>query len=177
MKKDDCFLMRGASITEPMTVYCITGMKKDKIWARTLSVSDNSVDGWPTSREYDGPIPEDAILLPPDSWQWGKNQMLSFIDEIYGYLRKKTSKRKSKVFVGGRYIGHSGICTIKNMDEEKIKYRLFRLDEDNISPKWTGEYPLKNFEGRYAVSEEVYNEVMRRYNNLLTRLRERFFSS
>ena len=155
-------------------MYCITGITEDKIWAKTLAVSDNSVDGWPTSGKYDGPIPEDAILLPPDSWQWGKRQMLSFLDETYGYLRENTSKRKSKVFVGGHYIGHSGIRTIENIGEEKIKFRIFRLDEDNISPKWSGEYPLKDFEGRYAVSEEVFNEVMRRYNELLTRLRNRF---
>lgn len=33
MKNGDCFLMKGSSIDEPMTLYHIVDMKEDKLWA------------------------------------------------------------------------------------------------------------------------------------------------
>ena len=71
-------------------------------------------------------------------------------------------------------MGHGGIHTVKKIGSEKIKHRLFRLDEDDISPIWTGVVPLDDIEDRYVVSQDVYNEVKHRYNELLIRLRERF---
>lgn len=174
MEVNDCFLMRGEKITDPMTVYCITDINEGKMWMKRLYVGDDMVQGWPTSSTSAESIPEEAIPLPPDSWKWGKRQMLSFLDEIYAYLKENVTERKSKFDVGEHYIGHGGIHTVKEIGSEKIKHRLFRLDEDDISPIWTGEVPLNDIEDRYAVSEEVYNEVMHRYNKLLMRLRERF---
>lgn len=174
MKVNDCFLMRGENITDPMTVYCITDISNGKMWMKSLLVSDKMVHGWPTSCTSAESIPEEAIPLSPDSWQWGKKQMLSFLDEIYAYLKENVTERKSKFDVGEHYMGRIGICTVKEIGAEKAKHQLFRLDEDDISPIWTGEDPLGYIKGRYAVSEEVYNEVMHRYNKLLMRLRERF---
>ena len=167
-------MMRGENITDPMTVYCITGVSGGKMWMKRLYVGDDMVQGWPTSSTSAESIPEDAIPLPPDSWQWGKDQMLSFLDDVYAYLKREVSERKSKFDVGEHYMGRNGIRTVKEIGAEKVKYQLFRLDEDDISPFWTGEVPLGDIDGRYAVSEEVYNEVMHRYNKLLMRLRERF---
>lgn len=174
MKENYCFLMRGEKITDPMTVYCITDISGGKMWMKELLVSDKMVHGWPTSSTSAESIPEEAIPLPSDSWKWGKRQMLSFLDEIYAYLKENVTERKSKFDVGEHYMGHSGICTVKEIGAEKVKHQLFRLDEDDISPFWAGEDSLGHIDGRYAVSEEVYNEVMHRYNKLLMRLRERF---
>jgi hypothetical protein len=174
MKVNDCFLMRGEKITDPMTVYCITDICEGKMWMKELLVSDKMIHGSPTPRTSTETIPEEAIPLPSDSWRWGKKQMLSFLDEIYGYLKENVRERKSKFSVGEHYMGRSGICTVKEIGAEKVKHQLFRLDEDDISPIWTGEVPLNDIEDRYAVSEEVYNEVMHKYNKLLMRLRGRF---
>ena len=174
MKVNDCFLMRGKAITDPMTVYCLVSISGNKMRLKSLSVSENMIHGWPTPNTSADTIPEEAIPLPSDSWQWGKDQMLSFIDEIYCYLRDIVTEKKSKFDVGEHFMGHSGIGTVKEIGDEKIKYKLFRLDEDDISPIWTGEIPVGDIKDRYAVSDEVYNEVMSRYNKLLTRLRERF---
>ena len=61
MRKNDCFLMQGASIFEPMTLYYITDIKKDKIRALSICISDIMVQGFQYDREYDNDIPEEAI--------------------------------------------------------------------------------------------------------------------
>lgn len=38
-KKNDCFLMRGTDIDEPMTVYQITDIDEIHIWAKSLSIT------------------------------------------------------------------------------------------------------------------------------------------
>ena len=97
-----------------------------------------------------------------------------FLDDVFAYLKKEVKERKRQFEIGDHYMGHSGICTVKEIGDDKIKHKLFRLEEDDISPIWTGEIPLSDIEGRYAVSEEEYNEVMHRYNKLLMWLRDRF---
>ena len=174
MKVNDCFLLMGSKANEPMTVYCITQITKDKIWAKSICVKNESVDGWPTSDEYENDVPDDAILLPPDSWDWGKKQMLSFLKETYDYLSKNTMEGKPEIVVGGHYIEHGGIHTVKEIGKEKVKYKLFRLDEDNISPLWSGDVGVDGTNRWCAISDKTYSEVMRRYDEFLWKLRVKF---
>lgn len=173
METNDCFLMRGKKITDPMAVYCITGISGGKMWMKRLYVGDAMVQGWPTSGTSAKTIPEEAIPLPSDSWQWGKSQMLSFLDEIYAYLKDNVTEKRSKFEVGEHYTGHGGIKTVTEIGNGKIKYDLFRLDEDDISPCWRGEEGLCDTDCWYAISEESFNEVSRRYKELLSILRTR----
>lgn len=160
-------------MNEPMTVYHIIDIKKDKLWAQTLLVENEMVHGWPTPNKYDNDIPEDATLLSPDAWMWGKEEMLSFIEETFGYLRKVVKRGKPQINVGGHYVGgRGGIHTVTEIGE-KIKYREFRLDEDDISPCWKGEVDFDTTKKWYAITEETYKEVLRRYDVFLSRLRKR----
>lgn len=178
MKKNDCFLVKGETMDEPMTVYHIIDIQQDKLWAQTLLVKSEMVHGWPTPNEYDNNIPEDAILLPPDAWEWGKEEMISFIEETSDYLRKVAIREKPQIKVGGHYVGGRGfIHTVTEIREKRIKYRVFRLDEDDISPCWQGEDDFDTTERWYAISEETYKEVLHRYDDFLSRLRKRFCES
>lgn len=160
---------------EPMTVYSIDDVRGDKIWAKSLLVKNEMVHGWPVPEEYDNNIPKDAIQLPSDSWDWGKKEMLSFIKKTFDYLCKMAIKEKSQIKIGGHYVGgHGGIHTVTEIADEKVKFREFRLDEDDISPCWTGEVNSDDTDRWYAISEETYEEVYHRYDEFLTRLRERF---
>lgn len=175
MKKNDCFLVKSGEKDEPMTVYQIVDIRKDKLWALALLVENEMVQGWPTPNEYDNIIPEDAILLSPDAWEWGKEEMITFIEETFGYLRKVAIREKTKIKVSGHYVGgHGGIHTVTEIGEERIKYKEFRLDEDDISPCWKGEVGFDTTKRWYAISEESYNEVLRRYDKFLSKLRKMF---
>ena len=175
MQKNDCFLMRGSAIDEPMTVYCVEDVCAEKIWAKSLLVENEMVQGWPIPNEYDNNIPENAILLPADSWQWGKNEMLTFIKDTFDLLRKKAIRVKPEIRIGSHYVGgHGGVHTVTEIGEERIKFIEFRLDEDDISPCWKGEVRPDDTDDWYAISEETYTEVIQGYNDLLTKLRKKF---
>lgn len=66
MKKGDCFLMKGSSIDEPMTLYHIVDMKEDKLWALRICINNSMVQGLDIPYEYDNDIPSDAIMLAPE---------------------------------------------------------------------------------------------------------------
>ena len=175
MKKNDCFLIKRGGVDESMTVYHITDIRKDKLWAKSLHIEKRMVHGWPTPNEYDNNIPEGAIMLSSDSWEWGKKEMISFINETFYYLRNVAIKEKPQIKVCGHYVGgHGGIHTVTEIGEERIKYREFRLEEDDISLSWTGESPLDTAERWYAISEEAYKETLRRYDDFLSRLGNKF---
>ena len=174
MGTNECFLMRGSKMDDPMTVYFITSVLGDKLWAKRFYVGNNMVQGWPCPHEYDNAIPNNAILLPSDTWQWCKGEMLLFLKEVYKYLRENVIKEKAQIIIGCHYVGgHGGIKTVTEIGDDKIKYDLFRLDEDDISPCWTGEVNVSDTEEWYAVSEETYDEVLCRYKKLLSKLRAR----
>ncbi|MBO4588403.1 MAG: hypothetical protein J5711_05825 [Bacteroidales bacterium] len=175
MKKNDCFLIKGVNMEDPMIVYHIVDIQGDKLWAKNLYVGNEMVQGWPTSSEYDNDIPDDAIPLPPDSWEWGKAEMIAFVKDTFAYLRQMAIREKPQIKIGGHYVGgHGGIHTVTGIDEDKIRYGEFRLDEDDISPCWKGELRPEDADRWYAISDETNYEVICRYDEFLSRLRKRF---
>ena len=174
MKKDDCFLMMGSKISEPMTIYQITGVCEEAIWARNISVKQEMVFGFPVSNEYHDGIPEDAIPLPSNSWEWCKEQMISFVEEINIFLRGKIKKKTCNITIGKHYVERPGcVCTVTEIGEERIKYDLFRYDEDYISPNWSGDASLDSTNNWYTITNETYNELLRKYEEFLSRIRNK----
>ena len=172
-KKNDCFLMRGTDIKEPMTVYQIIDIDENHVWAKSLCIKAEMIHGWPIAEEYNDSIPDDAIPLPSNSWRWARKQMSSFVKETSAYLDDNIIEEKADIVIGGRYYRYGDITTIKEIGDERIKYMVFKIDEDFISPCWTGDCRKDDKESWYAISDETYNEVIRRYNELLSRLRNK----
>ena len=174
MKKDDCFLMMGSKISEPMTIYQITDVFEEAIWARNISVKQEMVFGFPVSNEYHDGIPEDAIPLPSNSWEWCKEQMISFVEEINIFLRGKIKKKTCNITLGKHYVERPGcVCTVTEIGEERIKYDLFRYDEDFISPYWSGDASLDSTDNWYTITNETYDELLRKYEEFLSRIRNK----
>lgn len=174
--KNDCFLIKGRDINEPMIIYQITDIDEIHIWAKNISIKNEIIDGFPVSEMYDEAIPDIAIRLPSDSWRWAKNQMLSFVKETFTYLRENVIKEKVDIVIGGHYLLNSSeITTVKEIGEERIKTNVFKIDEDYISPYFTGDCPNNNAYLWYAISDENYNELISKYNKLLSKLRNKFY--
>lgn len=175
MKKGDCFLVKGKEINEPMTVYYVTDIDENYIWAKSFSVDTTMISALPIEDKYNNDIPPNIIPLPSDSWEWGKKEMLSFLKEINAYLIDNVIKEKTEIITGCHYYNNCDIYTITEIGEERIRYNLIKLDEDFISPYWTGDTSRDNAEMWYPISEEMYSEVVSRYNRLLSRLRKKFW--
>ena len=132
--KNDCFLMKGSDNNDPMTVYQITDIDETHTYAKSLSITTQMVHGWPISQEYDKNIPENAIPLPSNSWQWARKQMSSFVKETIAYLYDNIIDGKTDIIVGGHYIDRgSDITTVEEIGDERIRFKVFKIDEDFIT--------------------------------------------
>lgn len=167
----DCILMRGETINKPMTLYHIINVTDEKVEALSIYVHEKQVQGLDFPSEYDNEIPADAIMLPDGTYNRVKSEMRQFLDEIGDYLKTHCLQENFQVRVGGHYLDRH-IETITSIEGNKTKYELFRLEEENISPSWTGEGFVDGLESRgIEVPDNVFNEVMLRYNQFVKKLK------
>ena len=168
--------MKGSSIDEPMTLYHIIDMTEDKLWALSVCISNSMVQGLDIPNEYDNHIPSDAVMLAPESYNDIKLSMKDFLREIAEFLRGRLITSEMPIKIGCHY--YDGyIKTITKIEEGRVYYSLFRLEPENISPNWTGNSSIENFEQSHTgrISEETYNEVLRRYKEYVAELKYRLF--
>ena len=176
MKKGDCYLMKGSSIDEPMTLYRIVDIKEDKLWALSVCIKNSMVQGLDIPNEYDNDIPSDAVMLTPETYDDIKQSMKDFLRETADFLKGRVIKDEGPVMIGDRY--YDGyIETVTKIEDGRAYYDLFRLEPENISPCWTGNRSIEDYvEGLIGrISEETYNEVLRRYKDYIAELRGRLF--
>lgn len=172
LKIGDCFLLKGLTINEPMTLYYVRDINDDKIQARCIYIHDTMVQGLDHTQEYNNDIPTDAILLPEGTYDRIKESMKSFVEETRNYLRANCICNGFKVRVGGHY-WERHIETITEIDGNKTKSDVFRLEAENISPSWSGEGFVDSLESDGAeVSDEVFNEIKSRYSQYVKNLKE-----
>ena len=171
MKKSDCFLMQGATLEEPMTLYYITDMNKDKIRALSIFINDDMVQGLDDDSEYDNDIPEEAIPRPSWAYEGVKRSMKTFVNKIKAYIKDRVIEGDFQIEIGGHYYdGH--IHTVTEIGEERVKYKLFRLEDENISPSWSGDAPFDSIKDYcLPISEQTYQEVLQVYQNYVDNLR------
>ena len=172
LKTGDCLLIKGLTVNEPMTLYYVSDIHNDKIQARCIYIHDTMVQGLDHTQEYNNDIPTDAILLPEGTHDRVKESMKLFVEETRNYLRAHCNCNAFKVRVGGHY-WERHIETITEIDGNKTKSDVFRLETENISPSWTGEGFVDSLESDgVEVPEEVFNEVKRRYSQYVKNLKE-----
>ena len=174
--KGDCFLMKGATIDEPMTLYFITSINDDYIQALTIYIHDTMVQGLDYPREYKNDIPAKAMLLPPGTYKRIKASMTDFVEEIKKFLGSHCIKESFKLRVGGHY-WYRHIETITDIDGNKTKYNLFRLEDENISPCGTGEGTVDITEECGAeITDEIFEEIKHRYSQYVLNLKKSLFA-
>lgn len=99
--------------------------------------------------------------------------MMRFVGEVSDYLETRCLRCDEKVRVGG-YYWDGDIMNIVSIEGDKVKFKLFRLDEEIISPYWSGEGGADSFENRVSeISKDVYEDVKIRYNRFVSNLKKR----
>lgn len=166
--------MKGSTDCEPMTLYYITDMYNDKIRALSICIKDEMVQGLEYASEYDNEIPQEAILLPSNTYDQVKKEMNAFLKETKSFIEKNLIKGKYTLQIGGHY--YDGyIQTVTEIGEKRTKYNLFRLEPENISPAWTGDCLTEDITDRcMPISDETYCEVLKMYKEFLQKLRNKF---
>ena len=173
MEKGDCFLMKGLTTTEPMTLYYITDKYEDKVKALRIYIGNDMVQALTYDSEFDDEIPVDALYLPFGTYSHVIDCMKSFLAEIKSFLRDNVIDGEYELKVGGHY--YDGyIQTITSIGETRAKYTLFRLEEENISPCWKGDGNIDTLlNSCRPITDEVYNEAKRRYFAFVNELRDK----
>jgi len=176
MKKGDCFIMKGSTINDPMTLYYITDEYDDKLCALSICINNQMVQGLDYDNEYDNDIPEEAVVLSPDTYSHVKESMKVFLKETKSFIEENIEQGDFELQVGHHY--YDGyIHTITEIGETRAKYNLFRLEEENISPYWTGDGNIDTLH-KYClpIPEKVYQDVKQRYYEFVINLRKMLYS-
>ena len=175
MTTGDCFIMIGSEKEEPMTLYLLKQIRGNKIDALSVSIDKHWIHGWDYPDEYDNDIPEEAIVLPSDTYTEVKRQMVEFCTDAHKYIQDNMVKTDLKVQVGKHYYGRF-IETITKIEDNRVYYNTLRLESEDISPNWTGDAAINVWADQMTpISEEVYNEILSRYYKFVSHLQEYLF--
>lgn len=176
MKKGDCILLKGSTIDEPMTIYQITANKGDKLWAYSIYIHRNMVQGLDFLNEYNNDVTDEEVdFLPKGTYERIKNEMIGFVNETHRFIMEQPTVEYTSIHVGGRYF-NGYIHTVKEMVGERAKYSLFRMEPENISPYWTSDTFIENLTNSAKfVTEEAYDEVIKRYLQFVKNIKESLF--
>lgn len=174
MTTGDCFIMIGSEKEEPMTIYLLKQIRGNKIDALSISIDKHWIHGWDYPDEYDNDIPEEAIVLPSDTYADIKRQMVEFCADAHKYIQDNIVKTDFKFEVGKHYYGRD-IETITKIEDNRVYYNTLRINSEDISPSWTGDAAIELVDQVVPLSEEVYNEILSRYYKFVSHLQEYLF--
>lgn len=171
MKKGDCFLCPGEKCR---TLYYLTDVKDDKCWALSIFVNPNTVQALDWIRDYNIDVPDDIIMLPSTMYDTIKKVMQECMEDMYKILQDEALRIDFEVEVGALYTDGCSIhrVTEKKDDEfghTKWHYKLFRIDNENISMNWGGSSPADSYKSHILpIREETLNKVKARFEILLS---------
>ena len=173
----DCFLVKGSSINEPMSLYLVTNKQDGVISARHILIKDEQIQALECDSYYECDIPKDAVFLPSEIYYKAKDQMTAYLKDIRKHLKNKLIKGDFEIQIGGHYYDGEFINTITSIENEKVRYNLFRLERENISPCWTGETSIDIVKERmFPISNQTYAEVFQKYECLVANLRNEVYN-
>ena len=175
MTTGDCFIMIGSKEEEPMTLYLLKQIRGNKVDAFSISIDKHWIHGWDYPDEYDNDIPEEAIVLPCDTYTEVKRQMVEFCTEAHKYTQNNIVKADFKFEVGKHYYERF-IETITKIEDNRVYFKTLRIDPEDISPNWTWNAAIDVLADHMVpLSEEVYNEILSRYYKFVSHLQEFLF--
>lgn len=178
METGDCFLMKGATQEEPMTIYLIDDFIGEKLYAYAIYVGEKMIQGMDFPGGYDNHIPSDAVILPKGTYRKVKEQMKTFAREAHRYIRENIIIDNAAIGRGKYYYDNrASIDIVKKIEGGRVCYDTFRIDDENISPCWRGEANMDVLiDGWCPVPEFVYQEILSRYKRFLNNLQGYLFS-
>lgn len=176
MKTGDCFIMMGSNKEEPMTVYLIKEMTAGKLYALTVCVKKVWIHGWDWPEEFDNDIPEDAVMVPAETYSYVKRQMTDYCTWAHEYICSNIIKTGIGIEIGKHYYSRS-IGTVTKVEDGKVFYNCFKIGSEDITPYGTGRVRIDSVNIWPIVPDEVYEEVKSRYQRLVLHLQEYLFAT
>ncbi len=91
------------------------------------------------------------------------------------FIQENLVKGDFEIEIGRHYYGRS-INTVTKIEKDRVYYKVFRIDPENISPCWTGSERMEGIrESWLPVTDEIYEELLRRYKMFVSQLQEHLF--
>ena len=135
MTKSDCFLCKG---TNECALYYIAGVLDGKAYAFSIYMGPQMIQGLEQPSEYDDSYPDDVIMMPSDTYTKGKQLMRRYVKEMHDVIAQEQLKAKEAPALNHSYTDGEHIYTMTDFDGKTWFYKLFRIEDENISPEWSG---------------------------------------
>ena len=177
MKTGDCFILKGSTKDEPMTIYLIDQVRGESLDVYSIGISENMIHGcnYPDEYDNDGNIPSDAVFISKEVYYKVKDLMKFFVNESHNYIQENVITGdfviEPKRYYYGRFIEN-----VRKIEDNKVYYDTFRIEPENISPCWRGEANMDVLIDHWRpIPEYIYQEILRRYRKFIMELREYLF--
>lgn len=171
MKKGDCFLCPGEKCR---TLYYLTEVNGGKCRALSIVVNQDTVQALDWIREYDAIFPDDIIMLPSTMYDTIKKVMQECMEDMHKILQDEALRIDFDIEVGALYTDGCSINRVTEMKDDefghtKWHYKLFRIDNENISMNWSGSAPVDSYKShRLPITEETLDKLIGRFKILLS---------
>ena len=156
MKKGDCFLCPGEKAS---TLYYITSAKGKKCWALSIYYGPEQVQALNFDKQYDKELPDDIICLRSDTYKKLRELITSYVDKMHSFLCENAMKQKQELRINHSYVYRGYIYTLREFNDGKWCYDLFRIEPENVCSKWTGCGSIDLDCSIYPISDENVKKV------------------
>ena len=156
MKKGDCFLCPGEKAS---TLYYITSAKGKKCWALRIYYGPEQVQALNFDKQYDKELPDDIICLRSDTYKKLRELITSYVDKMHSFLCENAMKQKQELRINHSYVYRGYIYTLREFNDGKWCYDLFRIEPENVCSKWTGCGSIDLDCSIYPISDENVKKV------------------
>lgn len=166
MKTGDCILCPGEKCR---TLYYITDVDENKIWALSIYVNHNTVQALDLVQGYNADLPDDIIMLPSFMYDTLKKEMRECMEDMHKILQDEAIRVDFNIEVGALYTDGCSIHRVTEMKDDesghaKWHYKLFKIDNENISMNWNGSAPADSYKsGILPITERTLDKVKARF--------------
>ena len=164
MKKGDCILCPGE---KERTLYYITNVRGDKCEALKIYISSAQIQALDYPNEYDIDLPDNVVFLPSDTYKKVKGIIKEYVIKMRGIIKKEVIRGDFEIIAGYTYTQRGFIYTMDHIEDNRWYYKVFRIEEEFVSPHWTGNASIDSLKDYLLpISEKTIDKVLRLYNSL-----------
>lgn len=115
-------------------------------------------------------VPDDIIYMPSSMYSTIKQIMLDCVEDMNHILYSEAiTDEEYELKANSKYTDGVFVYTLKYLADDRWYYDLFRIEEENISPRWRGNGIADSLHDRLRpITENTYQKVLERFNSLQT---------
>ena len=108
------------------------------------------------------------MFLPSDTYKKVKGIIKEYVLKMREIIKKEVIRGDFEIIAGHTYTQRGFIYTMDHIEDNRWYYKLFRIEEEFVSPHWTGNAQIDSLkDSLLPLSDKTMDKVLRLYNSLL----------